>query len=199
MKEKWDERYSQKEYIFGKEPNDFFKSQIDDLTPGRALFLGEGEGRNSVYAAKLGWSVDAYDISTEGMKKAQKLAEENNVTINYQIGDVLATKFTENHYDAVVLIYFHIENESREKFWEDILKSLKPNGALILLVYDKDNLTIGESGPSDINLLFALEDIAEPLIDLEFKLFSKELLSRTKMGKEQVSSVIKFVGLKRQQ
>ena len=45
------------------------------------LFLGEGEGRNAVYAAKLGWQVDAVDFSSSAKDKALKLAKENKVKI----------------------------------------------------------------------------------------------------------------------
>ncbi len=83
MKNKWNDRYSSEEYFFGKEPNDFLKEEIGKLAPGKALFIGEGEGRNSVYAASLGWEVDAIDISNVGKEKALKLAEDKNVNINY--------------------------------------------------------------------------------------------------------------------
>ena len=65
----WDERFSADHYVYGKEPNQFFKDQIEHLEPGKALFIGEGEGRNAVYAASKGWSVDAVDISAEAKKR----------------------------------------------------------------------------------------------------------------------------------
>lgn len=40
--------------------------------------LGEGEGRNGVYAAKLGWEIDAVDWSEKGKEKAERLAAENS-------------------------------------------------------------------------------------------------------------------------
>jgi hypothetical protein len=46
MKEKWNEREKTEEYFFDKEPNEFFKEEVDKLIPGRALLLGDGEGRN---------------------------------------------------------------------------------------------------------------------------------------------------------
>ena len=66
MKEFWDQRYSQKEYAYGETPNEYFRNQITSLTPGKILMPADGEGRNGVFAATLGWKVDAFDISTEG-------------------------------------------------------------------------------------------------------------------------------------
>lgn len=196
MKNKWDERYSSDEYFFGQEPNEFLKEEIEKLAPGKALFIGEGEGRNSIYAASLGWEVDAIDISIVGKEKAEKLAAKKNVKINYNITDAYDYTYPQNYYDAVVLIYFHVESEMREKYFRQLLLSLKPGGSIVLLVYDIDQLKYNKQGPQDIKMLFTLEQIAELFIDLEFKFFAKENNERVKKGVSQKSSVIKFVGEK---
>ncbi len=69
----WDERYSVNEYVYGEHPNSYLKEQLDPLPIGSILFVGEGEGRNGVYAAKQGWKVSAYDLSVEGKKKQTSL------------------------------------------------------------------------------------------------------------------------------
>jgi len=56
-------------------PNNYLKEQLSKLDVGSILFPAEGEGRNAVFAARLGWTVSAFDISTEGKLKAIKLAE----------------------------------------------------------------------------------------------------------------------------
>lgn len=48
----WEERFSTEEYIYGKEPNQYFKHSIKKLKKGSILFPAEGEGRNVVYAAE---------------------------------------------------------------------------------------------------------------------------------------------------
>ena len=78
----WNSRYSAEEYAYGEEPNAFIKQQLDNLIPGKILFPAEGEGRNAVYAAKLGWNVEAFDLSTEGREKALSLAAQNGVDIS---------------------------------------------------------------------------------------------------------------------
>ena len=196
MKEKWNNRYSSEEYYFGKEPNEFFKEEIEKLTPGKALFIGDGEGRNSVYAAKIGWNVDCIDISETGKEKAENLAKENNIEINYQIEDAIEYNYPKETYDAIVIIYFHIEEEFREKIHKQVIDSLKMNGTLIFLVYEKEHLKLKTNGPASINLLYSLEEIVEDFIDLEFCNLKKEKISRIKNGISQESIVIKFVGKK---
>jgi len=81
MTEFWNERYAAEEYAYGTEPNIFLKEILEQLTPGKILFPAEGEGRNAVFAAKLGWTVTAFDASTEGKRKAEMLASKNKVQI----------------------------------------------------------------------------------------------------------------------
>ena len=52
MKDFWNDRYGRAEYAYGKNPNVFFKEQLDLLPPGKILLPAEGEGRNAVYAAE---------------------------------------------------------------------------------------------------------------------------------------------------
>ncbi|MCW8848905.1 MAG: class I SAM-dependent methyltransferase [Melioribacteraceae bacterium] len=196
MKDKWNERYNSEEYFFGKEPNDFFKEVIDNIQPGKALFIGEGEGRNSVYAASLGWEVDAIDVSEVGKQKAEKLSAERNVNINYKISNAFDFTYLQSTYDAIVLIYFHVEKELRDEYYNQIISSIKPGGNIILLVYDEEQIKNNSNGPQDINILYTLENIAETFIDLEFKIFAKEVITRMKKGVSQKSTVIKFVGKK---
>ncbi|MDA0985112.1 MAG: hypothetical protein O3C56_04825 [Bacteroidetes bacterium] len=54
MKDFWNERYASTEYVYGKEPNQYFKQILCSLSPGKILLPAEGEGRNAVYAASLG-------------------------------------------------------------------------------------------------------------------------------------------------
>ena len=58
MKEFWDQRYSDSEYVYGKKPNQFFKEFVDENQPGKILLPAEGEGRNAVYAAKMNYEVE---------------------------------------------------------------------------------------------------------------------------------------------
>ena len=95
MKAFWEKRYGEKTYAYGKEPNIYFKKTIETLTPGKILLAAEGEGRNAVFAASLGWEVYAYDFSEMAYEKAMKLAREKGVTIQYQIASLSDLEFPE--------------------------------------------------------------------------------------------------------
>ena len=113
---KWDTRFGKEEYAYGTRPNEYLKEKLTGLTPGNILFPAEGEGRNAVYAAKLGWNVSAFDISTEGRKKALKLADQNQVGIDYQIGELQTLGYQEEQFDAIALIYAHFPPHIRKDY-----------------------------------------------------------------------------------
>ncbi|WKZ69539.1 MAG: class I SAM-dependent methyltransferase [Melioribacteraceae bacterium] len=197
MKHLWDERFAKEEYAYGKEPNTFFKQEIDKLNPGKLLLLGEGEGRNAVYAAKLGWEVDAVDWSEEGRKKAQKLADDNNVKINYILSDLSEYAPNENYYDAVGLIFLHLDPDLREKIHTKVNSTLRNGGVVILESYSKEQLLNTSGGPKNPDLLHSLEEIFSDFSDLEIISFSKEKIELFESPMHSgEADVIRFVGKK---
>ena len=135
----WNERYSSDEYVYGTEPNQFFKEQIQKINAsGRLLLPGEGEGRNAVFAAKLGWNVDAFDQSSVAKMKAETLAKLNNVKINYSNVDLGKLIPQKNFYDCAAIIFVHLPPEIRSGFHSKIVESLKPNGKIILELFSKN-------------------------------------------------------------
>ncbi len=90
MKEIWDKRYKDANYAYGKEPNVFLKETLEKVDlKGSMLLPAEGEGRNAIYAAKLGLKATAFDISIEGKNKALDLEKKEGVELNYEVGDFL--------------------------------------------------------------------------------------------------------------
>ena len=104
-KNMWDERYKKDVYVYGKEPNDFFKACLVKFNPGSILMPADGEGRNGVFAAKKGWVATSFDLSAEGKAKAWSLAHEYSVTINYIVGNFEALAFEKEQFEAIGLIY----------------------------------------------------------------------------------------------
>jgi SAM-dependent methyltransferase len=157
MKEFWNEKYAQKEYVYGTEPNVFFRQQLQKLNPGKILLPAEGEGRNAVFAASMGWEVTAFDFSDEARRKALLLAREKNVEINYLIADYAQVGFPAEHFDALGLIFSHTP-EWRTIF-PHLITFLKPGGKLILEVFNKKQLQNVSGGPKVREMLLSSRNI----------------------------------------
>ena len=130
MKEFWDARYAANEFAYGQEPNRFFRATISTLKPGKILLPAEGEGRNAVQAARLGWDVFAFDFSSEAQSKAQSLCRRHNVDINYQIASYASFNGEPTSFDAVALIFAHALPAQRESFHRYLESLLKPGGSV---------------------------------------------------------------------
>lgn len=159
MQKLWEERYKVPEYIYGREPNLWFKAFIDSHRPGRVFLPGEGEGRNAVYAARNGWQVDAADQSPSARDKALKLAEEYRVYLTYSVTDILEMEIPANTYDAIGLIYLHKTPGQRELFYPKLIRSLKPGGWLVLEAFYKKQIHNDTGGPKEISMLFSIDEL----------------------------------------
>lgn len=168
-KEFWDERYHDDEFIYGTEPNVYFKQVIDTLKPGKLLLPGEGEGRNAVYAARKGWKVDCFDISKVAKNKSMQLARDNKVSIGYEVEDIHSYPWPENLYDAVGLIYIHNPPDIRELLHYRSVQSLKPGGILILEAFHKDQMEYDSGGPRNESMLYDLEEMEKDFRALEIQ------------------------------
>jgi SAM-dependent methyltransferase len=155
----WDQRYSVKEYVYGTEANEFFKEQLEKLPVGKLLLPGEGEGRNAVFAARLGWDVVAYGPSTEGRKKALKLAESQGVKIQYKLNSYQDFTFEASSFDAIGLFFTHQPSEMTSKFHHSLKDCLNPSGVVILESFSKKQVHRNTGGPKDINFLLSEEEL----------------------------------------
>jgi len=164
MKEVWDKRYKSNEYMYGLKPNQYLITNLNKLKPGKILLPGDGEGRNSIYAAKLGWEVTAFDYSSSGKEKALKLAESNNVNINYKVSDVETFDSLEK-FDVISIIFLHLPKETRINFHKNLHKFLKPEGLVILECFSKYQLNNTSGGPKNLDLLYSMDEIKKDFSD----------------------------------
>lgn len=153
----WDERFSGEEFAYGKSPNRFLAAELTNLTAGKALFPAEGEGRNAVYAATLGWQVFAFDSSAEGKRKAHLLADEMHVAIEYQLASYEEIAFEPETFDMIALIYAHHPNRAENH--RKLLQYLKPGGRIILEGFSKNQLGNPSGGPKAVDQLYSVEEI----------------------------------------
>lgn len=173
MKNEWDERYARQEYIYGTEPNKFLKEQLSLLKPGRILFPAEGEGRNAVFAASIGWETDAFDQSVEGQKKAVKLATHKGVSIDYYIQSLNDWNPEPDQYDCIAMIFVHLPEGLRQQVHNAVIRSLKPGGTLLLEAFTLNQLPRTSGGPKTAELLFTRELIVSDFKELIFTEFAE--------------------------
>ncbi len=202
-REMWDDRYSQTEYAYGTAPNQFVEEVLPSIEPkGRILFPAEGEGRNAVFAAELGWDVYAFDISEEGRKKALQLAEERGVEIHYELGDFFGTEMATMDFEAVAMIYNHFNPKYAEKYHPAFVERLVSEGTFLLEGFAESNLPLREKnpaigGPMDRDMLYTVDKIKDyfPTLD-PLVLEESEVILSEGLYHNGRSRIVRFVGKK---
>ena len=167
MNDMWDKRYADSRFIYGIEPNRFFESELSKLKPGKLLLPGDGEGRNAAYAAKLGWEVDAFDYSEQAVINAREFFEAQGVQVNCYQASAIDHPSVSEQYDAVALLYLHLDSEDRTKLHEFLADSVKPGGFIIMEVFSKKQLGRISGGPQNEDMLYDISEIRKDFEELE--------------------------------
>ena len=201
--ERWNDRYSTDEFAYGEHPNNYLKEQLEKLNTGAILFPAEGEGRNAVFAAKLGWTVSAFDISIEGKNKALRLAKTNNVSIDYQVGELQTLNYTPEQFDAIALIYAHFPGNIKSLYHKTLSSYLRKGGLLIFEAFSKKHIEYNSKnekigGPKELDMLFSIDEIKADFPDYDIiELTEKEIELNEGLFHNGKGSVIRFVGQKK--
>jgi len=135
-KEKWNAKYDSGTRIAEREPSRWLLDHADLLDGwGKALDIAMGEGRNTLFAASLGYEAWGVDISEVGISRAESLARENKLTIHTQVADLDDFKIDESTYDLIICFYF-----LDRRLFEGIRRGLKSGGVLVFETFTVDHL-----------------------------------------------------------
>ncbi|RUT79213.1 class I SAM-dependent methyltransferase [Ancylomarina longa] len=197
MKEMWDKRYSESKFIYGTEPNRFFKEEINKHSVGKLLLPGEGEGRNAAYAAKTGWQVDAFDYSNQAVKNAQAFFQSQNVKVNMKQASILDPQEKPSNYDFVACLFLHLPSADRKMVHQYLMDSLSPGGIILLEMFSKKQLGRTSGGPQNTDMLYDLDEIKRDFEDFEILYLEENETHMNEGGLHQgVAMTIQFVGRK---
>ena len=173
----WDEKFDSEEYIYGKEANSFvkdiFKKQTDNNE--KILLLAEGEGRNAIYLAKLGYDITTYDMSQVGINKQYQLASEVHVDIDANYGNITKPNLApQSSFDYSINIFGHVPNEGKQEMFNNLVQSLVVGGYSYFEFYSKEQLAYGTGGPKDESMLYTIDEIEAYLKHLPVKIHQLE-------------------------
>ena len=121
----WDKVYAGNDPIFIQSPSAVVMSAIEGRKPGKALDIGMGQGRNSVYLASQGWDVTGFDPSSKAVRIARSNAEKAGAKIRALVTRDDEYRYGENEWDLIVITYVRDLTEAdAELFWQ----ALRPRG-----------------------------------------------------------------------
>jgi len=162
----WDDRYRVDEYVYGTEPNDFLREAAPRIPPGSVVCLADGEGRNAVFLASLGHRVTSVDLSMEGLRKAERLAQQRGVDIEFVHAD-LADYDLPGALSGIVSIFAHVPPTIRARIHAQSPNALVEGGAFVLEAYRPEQLAFDTGGPRNAALLPTLQELEQELRPLD--------------------------------
>ncbi len=163
----WDDRYRDREWLWTVDANRFVVAEITGLTPGRALDLAAGEGRNAVWLAKQGWDVTAVDFSSVALGRASDLAARDGVEITTVVADLREYVPETGAFDLVVLAYLHLPPDLLRVVHGRATAALAPGGTIVIVGHDLTNIEDGYGGPQSPDVLYTPEDLVADLGQLD--------------------------------
>lgn len=183
----WDERYAGADPVWSMEPNEFVARECADLSPGRAVDLACGEGRNAIWLARNGWAVTAVDFSPVGIDKGRRrLAKDGPMDwpIDWQVADA-TTWSTDDLFDLAVLAYLQLPAAERRAAVRAAYDALAPGGTFLLVAHDSTNIAEGTGGPKDPEVLMTAEDVLDDLSDRTVEVIIAERVARAVERKDE--------------
>jgi SAM-dependent methyltransferase len=162
-REEWNRRYAGRELLWTGMPNRFLVAGTDGLSPGRALDVACGEGRNAVWLAEQGWRVTGVDFSDVALEKARRLAAARGVEGEWVAADLLAYRPEELAFDLVVLFYLQVPEAERRAVVRAAAGAVAPGGVFLLIAHDSSNLDEGHGGPQEPAVLYTAADVVADL------------------------------------
>lgn len=159
----WDQRYSDPDYVYGRDPNDFLRQWGLQIPKGRVLCLADGEGRNGVWLAEQGYEVVAVDQSAVGLAKAARLAQERGVRVQTVQANLKDFLIEPQSWQGVVSIFCHLPRPLWDQVHQAAVHGLVPGGIFLLEAYSPEQLRLqpitNSGGPKDPHLLVSLDQL----------------------------------------
>ncbi len=136
----WDTRYSERDgAMWSGRPNGRLVAEAADLTAGRVLDVGCGEGADAIWLARRGWTVTAIDVSDIALCRAREAAELAGAVVEWVCGDALQTPFPARSFDLVSMQYPALPKAAGDTAVRRLLGTVRPGGLLLAVYHDLDD------------------------------------------------------------
>ena len=183
----WDDRYSGERHVWSGRPNVHLVSATSDLTPGRAIDVGCGEGADAIWLARQGWTVTGADVSPVGLRRAAANAEAAGAEIAAQITwrqvDLFAEEWAPlDGHDLVSSQYLHLPPEVRGQSVQRLADAVRPGGDLLLAAHHPSDLEIPGLRPNLPELFCTADELAAFLDPDTWEIITADAPERTVNG-----------------
>lgn len=135
----YEDWYRSEDYYWGLTPNKLcfeIMKLKPPVKPYRVLDIGCGEGKDSVFLARNGYQVTAFDIAESGLVKARELAKKSGVYVNFIKANLLDYQL-ENNYDIIFSsgVFHYIPEKMRKEYIDHLKNYTNEHGICVINVF----------------------------------------------------------------
>ena len=198
----WDARYSGADLVWSVGPNVWVRELCTPMTPGRALDVAAGEGRNALWLVEQGWSVVAADFSAVAVERMKQIADRRLTQRRSAFsavvadatqpaprppGDLVDNSGTdgEGWYDLVLISYLHLPRTEWGQALSAAVRASPVGGAVLVVAHAVRNLTEGVGGPKDPTILLDPGDVVASAAELPVDVELAQLRARDVEGADR--------------
>lgn len=182
----WDERFREGKGPCFTDPSPILRQYVPNLPDGRALDVATGTGRNAAFLASEGYSVDAIDMSREGLRIARENAVERGLDskINWIRADVSDYAFPREEYDVITISLYRAIDR-----FPDIKEALAPGGCLFAENHLRSTDPT-EPGPGDDRVRFAANELLQACLDLTVLYYDETMVESPGGGDHSMTRIL---------
>ena len=179
---KWNQRYADNSDRKSN-PVTLVASWLPEIPAGRGLDVACGAGRNAILLAQSGFTVDAIDISPEGLKLAREKAKSAGLKINCIEQDLDDPYPFQQDYDLIIVMWY-----VNLALIEQLCHCLAPGGYLIC---EEHMITAQEViGPANSYFRVAPGALRDAVSGLDILLYEESVEATAEGGKVSSARVV---------
>lgn len=167
-REAWNCRYAEGAYVPRVDPSPLLGEWLEYIPLGRALDIACGTGRNALYLADAGYSVDAVDISEVAVERARAEAERRNLDIAWHVSDLDEFEIPASGYQLITVIRYR-----NPALWPRLISGLADDGWLVIEHHLKTPFPV--AGPSTPDFRLDPQELLAAFGSLRVMHYSEEL------------------------
>jgi SAM-dependent methyltransferase len=158
----WDKRFRRGDYPSEPDPSPILRQYLADIPDGRALDIATGTGRNALFVASSGYTVDAIDQSSEGLRVARETAREQGIEdrVNWIQADIPTYTFPREQYELITISFYRAVDRL-----PDIKEALVPGGYLFIEHHLRSTEST-PSGPMSDRYRFSSNELLHACLDM---------------------------------
>jgi thioredoxin reductase/SAM-dependent methyltransferase len=184
----WEERYRARPTVWSGRPNAQLVAEASDLTPGRALDAGCGEGGDAIWLAERGWHVTAVDVSTVALQRAAARADaaagELAGSVDWVHADLRREPLGEGRYDLVSAQFMHLPPDQWRDLFARLAAAVAPGGTLLVVGHHPSDLRTSAHRMHFPDMMFTAERLVASLDPDRWRIVAAETRPRQALDPE---------------